>query len=114
MKKPLSVNVSTFAGSGFRVPGSGLFANDIKPLDPNSEPGTRNPELNPFRRFAPTLHRLVATAVALATLSVRAQLAIQGETVYTMDGAPIRDGIVLTTKEGKIKSVGKASSIKVP
>jgi len=31
-----------------------------------------------------------------------------------MDGAPIRDGIVLTTKEGKIRSVGKASAIRVP
>ena len=52
--------------------------------------------------------------MALVTFSVRAQLAIQGETVYTMSGAPIRDGVVLTTKEGKIKSVGKAASIKIP
>ena len=66
--------------------------------------------------FALALQRLLAACLVfvLMTLSVRAQLAIQGETVYTMDGAPIRDGIVLTTKEGKIKSVGKATSIKVP
>jgi imidazolonepropionase-like amidohydrolase len=59
-------------------------------------------------------HSSFVIALALAPFSTHAQLAIQGETVYTMDGAPIQDGIVLTTKEGKIKSVGKASSIKVP
>jgi imidazolonepropionase-like amidohydrolase len=60
------------------------------------------------RKLAPPI------CLALITFSVRAQLAIQGETIYTLSGAPIRDGIVLTTKDGKIKSVGKASSIKVP
>src|SRR6185503_3356682 len=91
-------------GSQFRVPGSGL-------LGGASVPASRGP----FQRFnVSTFQRLTATSIWLMALSVRAQLAIQGETVYTMDGAPIRDGIVLTTKEGKIKSVGKAASIKVP
>ena len=59
-------------------------------------------------------HSSFVISLALVTFSVRAQVAVQGETVYTMSGAPIRDGIVLTTKEGKIKSVGKASAIKAP
>jgi imidazolonepropionase-like amidohydrolase len=40
-----------------------------------------------------------------------AQLVILGETVYTMAGEPIQDGMVVTTKEGKIKSVGKAAKV---
>ena len=56
---------------------------------------------------------IVLLALALP-LSLPAQLAIQADTIHTMNGAAIRDGVVLTTKEGKIKSVGKASSIKIP
>ena len=116
----------------FRVPSSEFRAGGRSWRTRNTEYGIRNGRL--FN--ASTLQRVVARVLALLTLSARtqfvirhssfvillalatssapAQLAIQGETVYTMDGAPIRDGIVLTTKEGKIKSVGKASSIKVP
>lgn len=50
----------------------------------------------------------------LLPFSLSAQIAIQGDIVHTMDGAPITNGVVLTTKEGKIKSVGKASSVKIP
>ena len=42
-----------------------------------------------------------------------AQVAVRGETVYTMTGAPIRDGVVVITN-GKIESVGAASEIKIP
>lgn len=49
--------------------------------------------------------------LALAALSLPAQnIAVQGETIYTMDGEPIRDGVVLI-REGKIRSVSKAGRI---
>jgi imidazolonepropionase-like amidohydrolase len=51
---------------------------------------------------------------AFLPFPLSAQLAIQADTIHTMNGAPIRDGVVLTTKDGKIKSVGKASAIKIP
>jgi imidazolonepropionase-like amidohydrolase len=42
-----------------------------------------------------------------------AQVAVKGETVYTMAGAPIADGVVLI-ENGKIKQVGKAEEISIP
>lgn len=42
-----------------------------------------------------------------------AQIAIVGETVYTMAGAPLKNGIVLVSK-GKIERVGPVSSVQVP
>jgi imidazolonepropionase-like amidohydrolase len=45
--------------------------------------------------------------------SVLAQLAVRGETVYTVAGPPIRDGLVLI-KGGRIEKVGPASSLSVP
>lgn len=42
-----------------------------------------------------------------------AQLAVKGETVYTMAGEPIQNGIVLV-KDGKIERVGTQSAIQVP
>src|SRR5712664_2026904 len=41
------------------------------------------------------------------------QLAVQGETVYTMAGQAIRDGVVLI-REGKVEQVGAATEVKIP
>jgi imidazolonepropionase-like amidohydrolase len=41
------------------------------------------------------------------------QVAVRGETVYTMAGAPLKDGIVLV-KDGKIERVGKAGEVTIP
>lgn len=41
------------------------------------------------------------------------QLAVRGETVYTMAGQPIQDGVVLI-RDGKIEQVGRASQINIP
>lgn len=41
------------------------------------------------------------------------QLAIQGETVHTMAGDALRDGVVLI-KDGKISFVGKVGSVEIP
>lgn len=45
--------------------------------------------------------------------TVSAQIAVRGETVHTMNGAPITDGIVLI-RGGKIERVGAASSVQIP
>ncbi len=42
-----------------------------------------------------------------------AQIAIQGDTVYTMAGAPIPNGVVLI-RDGKIERVGSASQVPIP
>ncbi len=46
-------------------------------------------------------------------LTAGAQVAIKGETVYTMAGEPIKNGVVLTAG-GKITNVGPASSVSIP
>ena len=45
--------------------------------------------------------------------SAEAQVAVRGETVYTMAGAPIENGVVLI-RDGLIEQVGSASSVQVP
>jgi imidazolonepropionase-like amidohydrolase len=55
----------------------------------------------------------LASALALAA-PADAQVAIRGETVYTMSGAPIRDGVVLVGANGKIERVGSAAEVQVP
>ncbi len=65
------------------------------------------------------ISKLVAPlAVALfanfnTATNLQAQLAVRGETVYTMAGAPIQDGVVLV-RNGKIDRVGKASNVRIP
>ncbi|MEJ8803259.1 amidohydrolase family protein [Pontibacter sp. H249] len=54
-----------------------------------------------------------AILAGIAVLSVQqavAQIAVKGETVYTMAGAPIKNGVVLL-KNGKIEAVGANISI---
>lgn len=57
---------------------------------------------------------LVLSALWLV-FSVQAfsQIAIQGETVWTMNGEPITNGIVLV-KNGKIEAVGTSAQVKIP
>ncbi len=56
-------------------------------------------------------------AVLFATLALTgvasAQIAVQGETVYTMAGAPITNGVVLL-RDGKIERVGPSSDVSIP
>ena len=56
----------------------------------------------------------VGGCLVLAAAPAFAQVAVRGETVYTMAGAPIKDGIVLVGKDGKIERVGPASGVNVP
>lgn len=58
-------------------------------------------------KFASVLGVLIATAAS-------AQVAVRAQTLYTMDGGPISDGVVLINAEGKITAVGPAASTPVP
>ena len=57
--------------------------------------------------------RKLLFAFALAVIPAAAQIAVRGAAVYTMSGAPIKDGVVLV-KGGKIERVGTASNVKIP
>jgi len=63
------------------------------------------------KRFA-----AIATAglcFIISALPLYAQLAVKGDTVYTMAGDPIANGVVLA-KDGKIERVGTASEVSIP
>jgi len=65
-----------------------------------------------FFIFAPL--RLCVFALILFFVSnAQAQIAVRGETVWTMAGEPITNGVVLINN-GKIEAVGAASQIKIP
>jgi imidazolonepropionase-like amidohydrolase len=57
---------------------------------------------------------LASAALALGAGTADAQVAVRGETVYTMAGAPIRDGVVLIGADGRIERVGTAAEVQVP
>jgi imidazolonepropionase-like amidohydrolase len=58
-----------------------------------------------------TLCSLLLTAGLLATAS--AQTAIVGDTVHTLAGPPLKNGVVLV-RDGKIEAVGPAATVKIP
>src|ERR1041385_9406274 len=55
---------------------------------------------------------LAGSLIVAAPLA--AQVAIRGETVYTMAGAPIHNGVVIVGRDGKIQQVGPAGSVRIP
>jgi imidazolonepropionase-like amidohydrolase len=62
--------------------------------------------------------RLAFFALALFTIhcslfTVSAQIAVKGETVWTMKGDPITNGVVLIN-DGKITAVGTAAEVQIP
>lgn len=68
------------------------------------------------------MRRAIHAAAALAAAagitaafpaSAAAQVAVRGETVYTMAGAPIADGVVII-RDGKVTEVGPASRVRIP
>lgn len=48
-----------------------------------------------------------------AATPLSAQIAVRGETVHTMAGASVRDGVVLI-RNGKIERVGSSTSVQIP
>ncbi|MEL6820404.1 MAG: amidohydrolase family protein [Calditrichota bacterium] len=61
----------------------------------------------------PTNIILAALLLIFYATTLSAQTAIKGKTVYTMAGAPIKNGVVLV-KDGKIENVGTASAVSIP
>ncbi len=60
------------------------------------------------------MRRLAAGALLVFLAATAfAQVAVRGETVYTMAGAPLKDGVVLL-RDGKIETVGHAGEVAVP
>lgn len=62
-----------------------------------------------------TLMVLVAFLVVwqISLVAASAQIAVRGETVWTMTGEPISNGVVLV-RNGKIEAVGPAASVTIP
>jgi imidazolonepropionase-like amidohydrolase len=56
---------------------------------------------------------LILFAFHFPLFTAQAQIAVKGETVWTMAGEPITNGVILI-KNGKIEAVGAASKIKIP
>ncbi len=59
--------------------------------------------------------RRVFFVVLLCSVAVHvsAQIAVRGETVYTMAGQPIKNGVVLI-RDGKVERVGAAAEVSIP
>lgn len=56
---------------------------------------------------------MIALLVFAMPDASNAQIAVKGETVYTMDGNPITNGVVLI-RDGKIENVGPANRVRIP
>lgn len=52
--------------------------------------------------------------LAVQVRPTSAQLAVRGETIYTMAGPTIADGVVLVGRDGKIERVGAADRVRIP
>ena len=73
-----------------------------------------------FRSFVFSFKSLLFVFLCLCvcafvfSLNVNAQIAVRGETIWTMAGENIRDGVVLIGVNGKIEAVGPATQVKIP
>jgi imidazolonepropionase-like amidohydrolase len=68
-----------------------------------------------FKSFAgkSALRLCVLAGVLFFAANIQAQIAVKGETVWTMTGEPITNGIVLINN-GKIEAVGTETQVKIP
>ena len=56
----------------------------------------------------------IAALAAFPAAPAAAQLAVRGETVHTMAGPAIQDGVVLVGKDGRIQKVGRTGDVAIP
>ncbi len=56
---------------------------------------------------------LGAALAALTSVNGEAQIAVRGETIYTMAGATIQDGVIVI-RDGRIAEIGPAARVRVP
>ena len=61
-----------------------------------------------------TIAAALTVSIASTSSTAYAQVAVRGETVHTMAGAAIRDGVVLVGRDGKIERVGPAAQVAIP
>lgn len=61
----------------------------------------------------PRVMAALALALSLAPVAAQAQIAVRADTIHTMAGASISNGVVLI-RDGKIERVGPASQVQVP
>jgi len=59
------------------------------------------------------LRLCVFAGILFFALNIQAQIAVKGETIWTMAGEPITNGVVLINN-GKIEAVGTAAQVKIP
>jgi imidazolonepropionase-like amidohydrolase len=67
----------------------------------------------PYRRCALVLRSVVLVLMSWCNTRVEAQIGVKGETVHTLAGPAINNGVVLI-RDGKIERVGPASQITIP
>ena len=60
------------------------------------------------------LFSVLLIAVHFSLSAVSAQIAVKGETVHTMTGEPLTNGVILIGANGKIEAVGTAAQIRIP
>ena len=71
---------------------------------------------HPTRDCGHQSHRAAMLAIITCMFAANvahAQIAVRGETVYTMAGSPIKDGVVVV-QGGKIIAVGPAATTPIP
>jgi imidazolonepropionase-like amidohydrolase len=51
---------------------------------------------------------------ASSPVTAFAQIAVKGETIWTMTGEPVTNGVILVGANGKIEAVGAATSVSIP
>lgn len=64
-------------------------------------------------RYSMIMMALFPLSLMIIPQNAEAQIAVQGEMVYTVSGDPIEDGVVLING-GKIEAVGTASTVQIP
>lgn len=68
----------------------------------------------PFSAAATAAGLAAVAALAAIPSKAAAQVAVRAETLYTMAGPAISDGVVLVGRDGKIERVGPASQVRIP
>ena len=77
---------------------------------PRSRPYPSAPSVQPV---ALVKYAVIAIAVVFSLPTALAQIAVRGEMVYPVEGAPIENGVVLVS-DGEIEAVGPAASVAIP
>lgn len=77
------------------------------------DPGPTEMMHNSFTDLLPKLF-VLAAVVLFTAIGIDAQIAVKGETVWTMAGPPITNGVVLVGANGKIEKVGAEADVQIP